>query len=121
MKYTTNHRINVRTVRKLSNGDGFTLRNGKLVEYRGGWQVSTQLGVKVFTAEEAMVWVRWFSKRGKNETSCRNVGVWYNDGIYYVDCGNRVPTKKEAVKQGREANQISIYSWGRKKNPVLYL
>lgn len=55
MKYVTNHRINVRTVRKLSDGDGFTLRNGKLVEYRGGWQVSTQLGVKVSTAEEAMV------------------------------------------------------------------
>lgn len=121
MKYITNRHINIRTVRKLSEGEGFTLRNGKMVEYKGGWQVATALGVKVNTAEDAMKWLRWFSKQSKEETACRNVGIWYENGVYYVDCGNRVATKKEAIEQGRNANQISIYSWSRKKEPVLYL
>ena len=121
MKYTTGHRINVRTVRKLSEGEGFTLRNGKVVEYKAGWQVATTLGVKTYSPEDAMKWLRWFSKQSKKETTCRNVGIWYENGIYYVDCGNRIPTKREAIERGRKANQISIYSWSRKKEPVLYL
>ena len=38
MKYTTNRRINVRTVRNIKNNEGLTLRNGEIVEYKTGWQ-----------------------------------------------------------------------------------
>lgn len=37
MKYTTNRRINVRTIRNIAEDGGLTLRNGKIVEYKTGW------------------------------------------------------------------------------------
>ena len=39
MKYITNRRINVRTIRNIEEGQGLPLRNGKIVEYKSGWQV----------------------------------------------------------------------------------
>ena len=39
MTYTTNRRINVRTIRNIAENGGLTLRNGKIVEYKTGWQV----------------------------------------------------------------------------------
>lgn len=117
MKYTTGHRINVRTVRKLTEGQGLTLRNGKIVEYKSGWQVATEYGVKVYSPEEAIKWVRVYTKILAGSSAARNVGLWYENGTYYVDCGNRIPTKKAAIKQGCEAYQISIYSWGPQEEP----
>lgn len=38
-------------------------------------------------------------------------GVWYNEGIYYIDRSHRVSTKREAMRIGREHNQISILCW----------
>ncbi len=49
MKYITNRRINVRTVRNIKNNEGLTLRNGKIVEYKTGWQVGIT-GIEVKTA-----------------------------------------------------------------------
>ena len=40
-----------------------------------------------------------------------NCGVWYSDGVYYVDHSYRVNTKREAMSIGRAHNQISILCW----------
>ena len=45
--------INIRTMKKLQNGDGFTLKNGKLISYKTGWQVADH-GVECTTPEAAM-------------------------------------------------------------------
>lgn len=113
MKYTTNRKINVRTIRKLENGMGYTFRNGKIVIYSTGWQVSVMDGFKCNTAEKAMECLRFLSK------FYRNTGIWLEDGIYYVDCSERINTKKEAVRLGTEKAQISIYGWS--KNTLVYL
>lgn len=34
--------INIRTIRKLSNNDGLTLKKGKIITYKTGWQVATE-------------------------------------------------------------------------------
>lgn len=34
--------INIRTLRKLQNNDGLTLKNGKSITYKSGWQVATE-------------------------------------------------------------------------------
>ena len=34
--------INIRTLKKLKNNDGLTLKNGKPVTYKSGWQVATE-------------------------------------------------------------------------------
>ena len=96
--------INIRTIRKLANNDGITLKSGKIIEYKTGWQVAIY-GVEVKTAREAIEAVKAYSG---------NCGVWFADGIYYIDKSFRVDTKKEALRIGREHNQISIFGWSRK-------
>lgn len=96
--------INIRTIRKLVNNDGITLKSGKVIEYKTGWQVAIY-GVEVKTAREAIEAVKTYGG---------NCGVWFADGIYYIDKSFRVDTKKEALRIGREHNQISIFGWSRK-------
>ena len=96
--------INIRTIRKLNNNDGITLKGGKVIEYKTGWQVAIY-GVEVKTAREAINAVKAYGG---------NCGIWLENGIYYVDKSFRVDTKKEALRIGREHNQISIFGWSRK-------
>ena len=96
--------INIRTIRKLNNNDGITLKSGKVIEYKTGWQVAIY-GVEVKTAREAIEAVKAYGG---------NCGVWFADGIYYIDKSFRVNTKREALEIGREHNQISIFGWSRK-------
>ena len=96
--------INIRTIRNLANNDGITLKSGKVIEYKTGWQVAIY-GVEVKTAREAIEAVKAYGG---------NCGVWFADGIYYIDKSFRVDTKKEALRIGREHNQISIFGWSRK-------
>ena len=96
--------INIRTINKLQNNDGITLKGGQIVTYKSGWQVATD-GIEVSTAREAINAVKAFGG---------NCGVWLADGIYYVDRSKRVNTKREALAIGRACNQISIFGWARK-------
>lgn len=96
--------INIRTIKKLANNDGLTLKNGKIISYRTGWQVATH-GVEVKTAREAIEAVKAYDG---------NCGVWLENGIYYVDKSFRVNTKREALAIGKVHNQISIFGWARK-------
>ena len=93
--------INVRTIRKLRNNDGLTLKHGKVINYKSGWQVA-DTGTEARTAEEAISIVR---KMGGN------CGVWLENGIYYIDHSFRVNTKREALEIGRMHNQISVFCW----------
>ena len=97
--------INVRTIRKLKDNDGLTLRNGRIITYKSGWQVA-DYGVEVRTAEEAIKAVKLYKG---------NCGVWYSEGIYYVDHSFRISTKKEALSIGRIHAQISIWGWKTQK------
>lgn len=93
--------INIRSIRKLTNNDGLTLKNGNKVIYKSGWQVATE-GVECKSAQEAIKAVRAYNG---------NCGVWFSDGIYYIDKSMRVNTKKQALEIGRKCNQISILKW----------
>ena len=93
--------INIRTIKKLANNDGLTLKNGKPIRYKSGWQVAVE-GVEVKTPAEAIAAVRAMGG---------NCGVWLENGIYYIDRSFRVSTKREAMTIGRAHNQISVLSW----------
>ena len=93
--------INIRSILKLANNDGLTLKKGKKITYKTGYQVATE-GVECHTAREAIQAVKAYGG---------DCGVWYSDGIYYIDKSHRVSTKKEALKVGRECNQISVLRW----------
>lgn len=93
--------INIRTLRKLQNNDGLTLKNGKAITYKSGWQVATE-GLETTDIREAMTMIKAYNG---------NCGVWLADGVYYIDKSHRVNTKREAMLIGRQCNQISVLCW----------
>ena len=93
--------INIRTLKKLMNNDGLTLKKGKKIVYKSGWQVATE-GKETTNINEAMQMIRDYKG---------DCGVWFSEGVYYVDKSHRVNTKKEAMRIGRECNQISVLRW----------
>lgn len=93
--------INIRTIKKLAENDGLTLKNGKPIRYKSGWQVATE-GIETSDPREAINAVKAYNG---------NCGVWYSNNIYYIDKSHRVNTKHEAMEVGRAHNQISVLSW----------
>lgn len=93
--------INIRSIRKLANNDGLTLKGGKIIRYKTGYQVA-DYGFETTDAREAINAVKAMNG---------NCGVWYENGIYYIDHSFRVSVKREALEIGRRHNQISIYCW----------
>ena len=93
--------INIRSIRNLKNNDGLTLKNGKRITYKSGWQVATE-GIETTDAREAINAVKAYKG---------NCGVWFADGVYYIDKSHRVNTKREALNIGKAHNQISVLGW----------
>ena len=93
--------INIRTLRRLTNNDGLTLKKGKIITHKSGWQVATE-GIETTDINEAIKAVRAYGG---------DCGVWFADGIYYIDKSHRVNTKREALEVGRACKQISVLRW----------
>lgn len=93
--------INIRSIRKLKNNDGLTLKHGKPTVYKTGWQVATD-GIATTDPREAINAVKAYNG---------DCGIWFSDSIYYIDQSKRVNTKREALEIGRANNQISILRW----------
>ena len=93
--------INIRTLRKITDNGGLTLKNGKPIVYKSGWQVATE-GLETTDIREAMQFIKAYGG---------NCGIWFSNGIYYIDKSHRVDTKREALEIGRACNQISILRW----------
>lgn len=93
--------INIRSIRNLKENDGMTLKGGKRIAYKTGFQVATE-GIETRDAREAINAVKAYGG---------NCGIWFSDGIYYIDLSRRVNTKREALEIGRAHNQISVLNW----------
>ena len=93
--------INIVTIRNLKENEGLTLKNGKKIRYKTGYQVATE-GLETTSAREAINAVKAYGG---------NFGVWFSNGIYYIDKSHRVNTKKEALEVGRACQQISVLKW----------
>ena len=93
--------INIETLKSLENNDGLTLKNFLPITYKSGYQVAFE-GIETKSASEALKAIENFNG------SC---GVWYSNGVYYIDKSRRISTKKEAITEGRKHNQISILKW----------
>ena len=100
--------INIRTLRKLKNEDGLTLKKGKIISYKSGWQVATE-GIETKDIREAMKAIKAYNG---------DCGIWYFEDVYYIDKSHRVNTKKEALQVGKAHNQISVWGW--KKQGLAY-
>ena len=93
--------LEIGTLEALGNNDGLTLKDYKPITYKSGYQAATE-GIETKDASEALKAIENYNG------SC---GVWYSDGIYYIDKSRRISTKAEALKIGRDHNQISILKW----------
>lgn len=85
----------------LKDNDGLTLKNYQPITYKTGWQVATE-GIETKDIDEAIRAIASYNG---------NCGIWFSDGIYYIDKSKRVSTKKEALSIGRACAQISILGW----------
>lgn len=93
--------INIRSLLKLTNNDGLTLKGGKPIRYKTGYQVATE-GIETTNPRIAMKAIKEYNG---------NCGIWFANGIYYIDKSHRVSTKREALEVGRACNQISVLNW----------
>ena len=93
--------INIRSILKLTDNDGMTLKGGKRIVYKSGYQVATE-GIETRDPREAINAVKAYGG---------NCGIWFSDGIYYIDLSHRVNTKREALEVGSAHNQISVLAW----------
>lgn len=93
--------INIRTLKKLTNDDGLTLKNGKSIRYKTGYQVATE-GIETTDPRVAMKAIKAYNG---------NCGIWFSNGIYYIDKSKRISTLRESLRVGRECHQISILRW----------
>lgn len=85
----------------LKNNDGLTLKNYKAIMYKTGYQVA-DYGKECKTIAEAVQAI---------DEMNGNCGIWYSEGIYYIDHSYRVNTKKQALLDGKKYNQISVLKW----------
>lgn len=93
--------INIRTLKKITNNGGLTLKNGKPITYKSGWQVATE-GKETTDMREAMQMIKAYGG---------NCGIWFSDGVWYIDKSHRESTKRKALEIGRACKQISILKW----------
>lgn len=93
--------INIRTLKKITDNGGLTLKNGKPIVYKTGWQVATE-GKETTDIHEAMKMIKEYKG---------NCGIWFAGGVWYIDLSHRVNTKREALEIGRACNQISVLNW----------
>lgn len=93
--------INIRTIKKLKDDEGLTLKKGKVTTYKTGYQVAIY-GIETLDPQIAIDTVRLYEG---------NCGLWYSNGIYYIDKSHRIGTKKDAIALGLKCNQISILKW----------
>lgn len=93
--------INIRTLRKIEDNGDLTLKSGKPITYKSGWQVATE-GKETTNINEVRKLIKQYGG---------NCGLWFANGVWYVDKSHRVSTKREAIKVGRECNQISVLKW----------
>lgn len=94
-------KVTLEALKNLSNNDGMTLKRFQPITLKTGYQVATE-GIETNTPEEAFKAIEDYQG---------NCGVWFSDGVYYVDKSHRVATKKDALNLGRLCNQISILKW----------
>lgn len=95
--------INIRTLRRIAknNNDGLTLKKGKPIQYKSGYQVATA-GVETCDINEVRKFIKQFNG---------DCGLWYSSGLWYIDSCKRVSTKREAIQVGKNHNQQSVLRW----------
>lgn len=101
--------FNYNSMKALTDGDGATLDNTRhYLNYDTGYSVATT-NYTYTTARAAYRAVLEMCYDGKG------VGVWYSNGIYYIDESKYILDYEEANRIGVECNQQQIFDWSTKE------
>ena len=85
----------------LAENDGLTLKGYKPITYKTGYQVADYGNV-------------YNNARGAAHCIIRmkgDCGIWYSEGLWYIDHSMRIKTKRDAIAMGKKYHQISILKW----------
>jgi ribose 5-phosphate isomerase len=86
---------------------GATVKNGKIINYKSGYQVAIDSQEKIFKS---------FKKALEFIKSLKSCGVWINKNLIYIDTNTkRVSSKKNAIEIAKKNNQLAIWDWKNKK------
>lgn len=96
--------MTLKQLQALKNNDGATLKNHKVINYKTGYQVATE-GHKTRNAQKALSLIAKYNG---------NCGIWFSNGIYYIDKSHRENTLKKALEIGKQCKQKSILKWSNK-------
>lgn len=83
----------LRQLLTLKNNDGLTLKAYKPVQYKTGWQVADR-GIETRILSEAVNAI--IAMNG-------NAGVWYSEGVWYIDHSFRVTTKRPLLRLAKSS------------------
>jgi len=94
----------------LQDNKGGTIKNGKIVEYKEGYQVATQDSeeIEFNTIGRLLLYV--------DICELDNFGAWYDRGSWWLDLSSlHIQSKRKALQVARKENQKAIYDWKNKK------
>lgn len=96
--------INIRTIRKMQDGDTLNIKNGKIKRYKGGYQINT-CTIPFNTPEETIFWARV-----QNKVS-GNCSIQFKNGKYYLSDTKHAYTKPQAKELAEKYNRSIVYEW----------
>lgn len=96
---------------KILQNSGATLdEHGRAVSFRRGYQVSKK-DCFVLSVKHTNKILRAVNSLLNGLKPGEFCGLWVDGGRVYVDISERITSKREALKLGRERAQISIFDW----------
>ena len=96
--------INVRTIKKMLDGDILNIKNGKIKKYKGGFQVNMQT-CENDTPEEAIQWAKILNEI---DSGC---SIQFKNGKYYVSTTKHAYTRRQAKDLANQNGADKIYEW----------
>ena len=96
--------INVRTIRKMQDGDILNLKNGNIKKYKGGFQVNIAT-YECEQPEKAMEIARTLNRM------IGNCSIQFKNGKYYVSTTEHAYTRRQAKELANEIGANKIYEW----------
>lgn len=103
-------KITLATINSIKRRGGATINKyGERVNMCTGYQVSRRdlliVPVNELKKQLLIEAIKLLTSRGEY------LGVWIDNGNAYIDISIRIATKHEAMKMGRELNQLSVLRW----------
>lgn len=97
--------INIRTIKKMQDGDTLNLKNGNIKRYKGGYEVVVAT-MSTTTPEDAIKWMKFFTRLVR-----KNCQIQFKDGKYHVNSTEHAYTKPQAKELAEKFERSITYEW----------